>query len=103
VEIRAASQGAAHVDFAVHVRPRARRASVGGEHAEALEVRVRAAPGRRREREVIALVARARPAARDVELSGATPAQAAARLGDPACWPDCASRRAGRRLTGGLA
>jgi uncharacterized protein (TIGR00251 family) len=75
VEIRAASNGAAHVEFLVHVRPRARRASVGGEHAGALEVRVRAAPvDGAANAEVIALVAESLGLRRkDVELvSGAT-------------------------------
>ena len=75
MEIRAASKGAAHVEFTVHVRPRARRATVGGEHADALEVRVRAAPvDGAANAEVIELVAAALGLRRkDVELvSGAT-------------------------------
>jgi len=44
VEIRASSSGAGHVEFSLHVCPRARRASVGGERRGALQVRVRAAP-----------------------------------------------------------
>ncbi len=75
MEIRAATKGAAHVEFPVHVRPRARRATVGGEHAGALEVRVRAAPvDGAANAEVIALVAEALGLRRaEVELvSGAT-------------------------------
>jgi uncharacterized protein (TIGR00251 family) len=75
VEVRVASQGAAHVEFFVHVRPRARRASVGGEHAGALEVRVRAAPSEgAANAEVLALVAAALGLRRaDLELvSGAS-------------------------------
>lgn len=75
MEIRAATKGAAHVEFQVHVRPRARRESVGGEHAGALEVRVRAAPvDGAANAAVIALVAEALGLRRaDVELvSGAT-------------------------------
>ena len=75
MEIRADSSGAGHVEFSVHVRPRARRVSVGGEHAGALEVRVRAAPiDGAANTEVIALIAEALCVRRkDVELvSGAT-------------------------------
>ena len=75
MEIRADSSGAGHVEFSVHVRPRARQAKVGGEHAGALEVRVRAAPvDGAANSEVIALVAAALSVRRnDVELvSGAT-------------------------------
>ena len=74
MEIRAATGGAGHVEFPVHVRPRARRAKVGGEHAGALEVRVRAAPvDGAANAEVIALVAESLGVRRaDVELvSGA--------------------------------
>ncbi len=41
MEIRVADGG---VEFWVHVRPRASRASVGGQHDGALQVQVRAAP-----------------------------------------------------------
>ena len=70
MEIRASTKGAAHIEFAIHVRPRARRASVGGEHAGALEVRVRAAPvDGAANAEVIALVAASLGLRRaDVEL-----------------------------------
>lgn len=72
MEIRASSSGAGHVEFSVHVRPRARRASVGGDHGGALQVRVRAAPvdGAAND-EVIASVARALGLRRsEVELIG---------------------------------
>jgi len=88
VEIRASSNGAGHVEFSVHVRPRARRAAVGGEHGGALEVRVRAAPvDGAANAEVIALVAAALGLRRaEVELvSGATSRRKRLRaLGDPA-------------------
>jgi len=87
VEIRASSKGAAYVEFSVHVRPRARRESVGGEHAGALEVRVRAAPvDGAANAEVVALVAAALGLRRaDVELvTGATSRRKRLRaLGDP--------------------
>jgi uncharacterized protein len=88
VEIRASSSGAGHVEFSVHVRPRARRASVGGEHGGALQVRVRAAPvdGAAND-EVIARVARALGLRRaEVALiAGATSRLKRLRaLGDPA-------------------
>ena len=87
MEIRAASKDAAHVEFFVHVRPRARRESVGGEHAGALEVRVRAAPvDGAANAEVVALVAAALGVRRAaVELiSGATARRKRLRaLGDP--------------------
>ena len=87
MEIRASSSGVGHVEFKVHVRPRARRASVGGEHGGALEVRVRAAPvGGAANDEVVASVARALGLRRaEVELiSGATSRRKRLRaLGDP--------------------
>ena len=87
MEIRAASNGAAHVEFLVHVRPRARSESVGGEHAGALEVRVRAAPtDGAANAAVVALVAAALGVRRAaVELvSGATSRRKRLRaLGDP--------------------
>jgi uncharacterized protein (TIGR00251 family) len=60
VEVRASSDGAGHVEFSVHVRTCARRASLGGEHGGALDVRVRSAPvdGAAND-EVVASVARA--------------------------------------------
>ena len=87
MEVRADPKGAAHVEFTVHVRPRARVDAVGGEHGGALEVRVRAAPvDGAANAEVVALVAAAlglRRAA--VELvSGAKSRRKRLRaLGDP--------------------
>ena len=87
MEIRASSKGAAHVEFFVHVRPRSRRESVAGEHAGALEVRVRAAPiDGAANAEVVALVATALGVRRAaVELvSGATARRKRLRaFGDP--------------------
>lgn len=85
LEIRERPDG---VELWLHVRPRARRAEVGGVHADALEVRVREAPedGRANAAVCAALAAALGLRRADVELvSGLQARRKRVRLaGDPA-------------------